>query len=810
MSHFVRDVRLAARSLARQPAMALLAILAFSLGIGLVTTMFSITDGALRDLPFERADRLMHLERNNLAQDVDSMEVTYHDLLDWREAQGSFESLAGFYQGTINLSGDGEEPTRYNGAFMTDNAFAALRAKPALGRTFAPGDDGPGSDGVVVLGWKLWQARFGGRPDIVGRTIRVNGTPREVIGVMPEGFLFPIREEIWTTLPHDPARLRRGAGMTLEVFGRLRDGVTADQAAADLSRIAARIAQQHPDTNEGVGAVVKPYTDEYIGSEPKTMLFLMLGATCGVLLIACANVANLLLARAAVKGKEVAVRSALGAGRWRVMQQMMAEALALAGVGAALGVAMSWLGVAAFNRAIAPTDPPFWIDIRLDGAALAVVAVATLVAGLAAGLAPALQATGSRINETLKDDSRGASSLRLGRLSRTLVVAQVAVSCVLLVLTGLMVKSVTRLEVADFGIEKEKVFSARVALFEQDYPDRAARQRFLDDVGQRLAALPGVEATAIADSMPVTGSGSERFELEGKEYRNENDRPEAQLAAVSPSYFSTVGSHLVAGRDFTTGDRDGSPPVAIVNQSFAQRYFGAASPLGKRLGIDGPAEEGADPPTLWATVVGVVPDLYMDGTDNEDPEGMYVPLAQHDRSFVSLLARTRGEPLALARPVRAMIKGVDPNQPLYFVRSLGEAIHQQTWFYRVFGTLFMVFGAVALLLAAVGLYGVMSFSVGRRRQEVGIRMALGAEASQVVRLIFRQGARQVLIGLGIGVAIAPLLSHFLRMALFGVSPWDPATFALIVAVLAATGAVACLVPARRAASVSPVVALRGR
>ena len=810
MTHFARDVRLAARSLARQPAMALLAILAFSLGIGLVTTMFSITDGALRDLPFERADRLMHLERNNLAQDIDSMEVTYHDLLDWREAQGSFDSLAGYYQGTINLSGNGEEPTRYRGAFMSDNAFALLRAKPALGRTFAPGDDGPGSDRVVVLGWKLWQARFGGRPDIVGRTIRVNGTPREVIGVMPEGFLFPIREEIWATLPHDPARLRRGQGETLEVLARLRDGVTADQAAADLSRIAARLAKQYPDTNQGVGAVVKPFTEEYIDSEPRTMLFLMLGATCGVLLIACANVANLLLARAAVKGKEVAVRSALGAGRWQVVQQMLAEALVLAGAGAVIGTALSWAGVAAFNRAIAPTDPPFWIDIRLDGAALAVVAVATLLAGLAAGLAPALQATGSRINETLKDDSRGASSLRIGRTSRALVVAQVAVSCVLLVLTGLMVKSVTRLEGADFGIEKDKVFSARVALFEQDYPDRAARQRFLDEVGQRLAALPGVQATALGDSMPVTGSGGERFRLEGKEYRHANDRPEAHLAAVSPSYFATMGSHLVTGRDFTTGDRDASPPVVIVNQSFARRYFGAKSPLGKRLGIDGPAEEGDEPPLLWATVVGVVPDLYMDGVNDKDPEGMYVPLAQHDRSFVSLLARTAGEPTALARPMRAMVHDIDPNQPLYFVRTLGAAIQEQTWFYRVFGTLFMVFGAVALLLAAVGLYGVMSFSVGRRRQEVGVRMALGAEATQVVRLIFRQGARQVLIGLGIGLAIAPLLSHFLRMALFGVSPWDPATFALIVTVLAFTGAVACLVPARRAAGVSPVVALRGQ
>ncbi len=805
MSHLAKDLRFAARSLAKQPGLAIISILAFALGIGLTTTMFSIVDGALRDLPFERADRLMHLERNNLSQDIDSMEVPIHDLLDWRAAQTSFEGLAAFYNGTINIATDGEPPERYDGGFMTANAFDLLGAKPAHGRGFLPGEDQPGAEPVVILGWNLWQTRFGGKADIVGRAIRVNGRPRQVIGVMPEGFLFPINQQIWTTLPHDPAQLERGEGETLEVYGRLKDGVTVKQARAELAGIAAQLAQEYPDTNKGVSSVIKPYTDEYIGKEPAALLYLMLGAVFGVLVIACANVANLLLSRAVMRSKEVAVRSALGANRRRVIVQMITEALVLASVGAVIGVALAAFGIGAFNRAIAPTDPPFWIDIRIDWTVLAFVAGTTLVASVLAGLAPALQATGNKVNEILKDESRGSSSLRLGKLSRGLVVTEIAVSCVLLVLTGLMTKSVTQLSRTDFGIDKEHVFTARVALFEQDYPDAAARRRFLDEVEERMAALPGVTAAALSDSLPVTGSDGGRLQIEGQDYATETDRPSANFAAVSPGYFDAVGTRLLGGRAFNAADRTDTLPVAIVNQSFVRRFFPNESPLGKRLGI----EPGEDQPTRWVTVVGVAPDLYMDGSDNEDPEGFYLPLAQNDRSFVSLLARTSGDPMALANPVRQLVISIDPNQPLYWVRTLGEAIRLETWFYTVFGTLFMVFGAVALFLAAVGLYGVMAFSVSRRTQEVGIRMALGAQAPQVLQMIFRQGAFQLLVGLGIGLAIAPLLSKFLRFVLFQVSPWDPSIFALIVAVLSVTGAAACMVPAQRAARVSPMVALRG-
>ncbi len=534
------------------------------------------------------------------------------------------------------------------------------------------------------------------------------------------------------------------------------------------------------------------------------MLTIMLGAVIGVLAIACANVANLLLARAVIRGKEVAIRSAMGAGRRQVIQQMVAEAFVLAAVGALLGIGFASLGIDAFNKAIQVSEPPSWIDIRLNGTVLLFAFAMTLLSSLLAGAIPALQASGQRVNEILKDESRGSSSLRLGRLSRTLVVAEIAVSCVLMVLTGLMVKSVAQLKNADFGVDQQQVFTARVALFAKDYPDVASRLRFLEEAQRRLAALPGVKAVAITDSLPVSGSNRDRFRLEGQEYADDQDQPYAAQAVASPGLFAALGSRMLAGRDFDTSDRADSVPVVIVNEPFARKYFPNESPIGKRLGLRA-GETG--PTDRWATIVGVAPDLWMSGNDHKDPEGFYLPIAQSDRSFMSLVARVEGDPTTLTRPVQSMVSSIDPNQPIYFVRSLEQSVARSTWFYSVFGTLFMIFGAAALFLASVGLYGVMAFSVSRRTQEVGIRMALGAEGPRVLGMILRQGAWQVGIGLMIGLAIAPLLSQGLALFFFEVSPHDPLIFLGIAAVLALVGLTASLVPALRASRVSPMVAL---
>lgn len=803
MPSLFQDLRVGARLMFKHPGVTIIAVLALSLGIGLTTTTFSIVYGALlRGLPFAESHRIMHLERNNPSQDIESMEVTLHDFLDWRAQQTTFEGIAGFYQGTVNVSGT-EKPERYEGAFISANAFDLLRERAFLGRTFHEGEDDPAAPPVILLGYRVWEDRFDGDRAVVGKTARVNGEETTIIGVMPKGFAFPISEDVWLPLRLDPLRIERGEGTTLEVFGRLRDGVTVDQVAAEFASIAKRLELEYPETNEGVGTVIKPYTEEYIGEEPTRLLFTMFAAVILVLLMACANVANLLLARAVVRTKEVAVRAALGASRTQVILQLLAEALVLSGVGAAIGLGLAWLGVRLFNNAIVSTQPPFWIDIQIDAIAIAFVAGIAVLSAVIAGIVPALQATGTRVHEVLKDESRGSSSLRLGRLSRGLVVAEIALSVGLLVAAGLMIKSVANLRNIDFGFALEDVFTARLGLFETDYPDDASRVRFSEALFRRLESVPGARSVALTSSLPGMGSGRARFAVEGQAYAAEADYPMMRRIVASPNLFATFGVSLLEGRDFRWSDNEAAMPVAIVNQPFARKFFPGESPLGRRVRIG-----TADTDAPWLTIVGVAPDLHMGGVDNEDPEGLYVPLPQDPLRFMSIAVRAEGNPMALAPVVRDEVATIDRDLPIYWVWTMADAIARGTWFYRVFGTIFVIFGAVALFLASVGLYSVTAFSVSRRTQEVGIRMALGAKGSDVLKLVFRQGAVQLALGLGIGLALAAALSRGLEVVLFRTEPWDPTIFLAIVLVLVLTSVAASIVPARRATRIDPMVALR--
>lgn len=809
MTGFLQDMRYAVRMLGKNPGFTGIAVTALALGIGLTAVMFSIVYGALmRGLPYDGGDRVMGVVRAQPSRDLDRMGVTVHDYVDWREQQSSFVHLAAYYTGTVNIRGT-ERAERFDGGFVTANTFTLLGVQPALGRTFLEDEDEPGAPMRVVLGYRVWQDRYDGAGDVVGRPLSVNGEPGEIVGVMPEGFRFPSDQDLWVPLRMNHLELERGTGRTLTVIGKLRTEVTVDRAHAELSGISRRLAADYPETNEGIVPVLMPFTELAIGSEARPLLLTMLGAVSLVLLIACINVANLLLARAAQRTREVGIRTAMGAHRGRVVAQMVAEALALALLGAALGTLIAWVGIDLFDKAVEGTGPPYWLTFELDGPTLFFILVAAVCSAVISGVLPALKATGGDVTSVLKDESRGSSSLRIGKLSRALVIGEIAMSLGLLVAAGLMTKSITTLNNTDFGFRTEDVFTARMGLFETDFPDEASRLRFYEEVLRRVRSIPGVTHAAMGSHLPGKGSLGARIAVEGRTYADEQDYPLARRATASPGYFETFGVSLLMGRDFNTSDGAGDPRVAIVNESFARRHFPERNPLGTRFRIRGPLGQPAVDDS-WIEVVGVVPDLWMEGVGN--PEGLgsgfYVPLAQDDRSFMSLAARGPADAMELTPQLRSAVASVHQDTPLYWVMTLAESIEENTWTYNVFGTLFMVFGVAALFLASVGLYGVMAFSVSRRTAEVGIRMALGAERGNVLGMILRQGMTQIGIGVVLGLGLAVLLGRGVQLLLFEVSPNDPVVFAVIVAVLVATGLLASLVPARRATRVDPMQALR--
>ena len=805
MDKLLKDIRFGFRMLIKSPGLSFVAVVALTLGIGLTTTMFSIVYGAiLRGLPYEDSEQLMHLERSNLAEGIESMEVTIHDFVDWHEQQNAFHDLSAFYMGTVNLSGPEGQPERYNGAYMMAGAFGQLGVQPILGRAFAEEENTVGAPHVIILGHRIWEDRYGADSNIVGQTVRANGETMTVIGVMPQGFEFPVRQDMWFPLRMNPLEIERGTGRTLEVFGRLKDGVSLDEARTEFAGIAQRIALEYPETNEGVSSVIKPYADEFIGDEARVLLFTMLGAVFGVLLIACANVANLLMARAAIRTKEVAIRTALGANRYRVIFQLMAEALALSVVGAVLGLGVAYIGVELFNNALtADIGVPSWIDIKIDPGVLAFVLAITLLASLASGAFPAIQASGADVNAILKDESRGSSSLRMGKLTRSLVVVQMAFSCALLVAAGLMIKSVMQLKTSDFGFDPENLFTASVGLFESDYPDRESRQRLFDDLVQRLEGRAGIQAVALTSNLPTSGSGRWWFGVEGEEYATERDFPITRRVVITPGFFDTFEAPLLQGRNFTVQDQQGALSVVIVNASFTRRFFPTGDAMGKRVRLG-----RFDSEREWMTIVGVVPDLWMADLDDTDHAGIYVPLTQTDASFMTITLRTAAAPLSFTSMVRAEVIALDPNLPIFNVNPMTEVIATNGWFYGVFGVLFMAFGFAALFMATIGMYGVMSFSVTRRTQEMGLRMALGAQGRDVLRLIFRQGLLQIGLGVVLGSGLALLLGRGMTVVLFNVEPSDPAILGGIVLTLVVTGLLACFAPARRATRVDPMVALR--
>jgi predicted permease len=705
----------------------------------------------------------------------------------------------------VNLADDNGRPERFSGGQLTVDAFDALGIQPIVGRGFRAGDDRPGAEPVILIGEELWRERFGASPDIVGTSIRANGTARTVIGVMPERFGFPIREVAWTPLVIDSDAAPRGQGPSYQVVARLKPGVSLREAQTQAMTIASQLERDFPATNRGIGADVVPYAQVIFGPEIFALLYTMLAAGVGVLLIASVNVSNLLVARASLRYREVAVRMALGAGRRRVVRQQLTEVLVLAAFGGAVGLLLSVAGMRWFSHALSTNPPPFWMRFDIDYRVAAFVAALIGLATMLAGALPALHAVRVTPGAALKDDSRSSTSAGLGRFSSILVVAELAVSCGLLIAAGLMIKSVVQLRNVRMPFGIDHVLTARVDLPRGAYPDSAASIGFFERLLPKLQALPGVEAATLSDGLPAAGNGTVPVQIEGRAYAHQNDSPLAREGIVTAGYFDTFSVKLIAGREFTSGDTAASRPVAIVNQSFARTHFANADPLGRQMKR---ARPGSHEP--WLTIVGVVPDLIMEGigNNNASPVGYYIPIAQSDvGNSVRIAVRARGEPGAVTPLVRAAVASLDRDLAIYDVNTMQAVIERQSTFYTIFGTFFMTFGACALFLAAAGLYGVMSFAVTQRTRELGVRSALGAPGAQLIVLVMRKSVVQLLIGVAAGLVLALLASSFLQPVLYHVDPRDAAVFAAVVATLTGASLSASFLPALRVTRIDPVRAL---
>jgi putative ABC transport system permease protein len=802
MSTLLPSVRLGIRMLKKYPASTAIAITALSLGIGLTTAAFSIVYGVfLRGLPFAGADQLMRLESVNVAAGDERLPVSFLDFLDWRKQQTSFEGLAAWFGSSINVSGSGQRPEQYNGAFVSDNIFDLVGVQPVLGRNFRPGEDAPSSSPVVIISHSLWRQRFNADPKIIGRTMRVEGNEIVIVGVMPEGFGFPLRQEIWVPFRLDASGMERGMDVPVQVFGRLKERISREHALAELRAIAGRIAQAYPKTHEGVSAAVTPYVEGYT-EELRSPLYTMLAAVSGILLIACANVAVLLLLRATQRSHEVAVRMALGASRARVRFQFFGEALSLTSVGAILGLLVAKAGIALYLHFLGGELPSFWMDVRLDPEVFLFVLSLAVLSSLLAGTLPAFQAGRTGANTVLNDPSHGISNLKLGKLSQLLVISEITLSCALLVAMGLLTRSVLNLQHVNLGFSTENVFTARLSLAYSRYPDKGSKLKFYDGLLRRLESLPEVASAALVSNLPGDMSFPSSFEVEGGGGDSGAERPKVPVLTISPGYFDAIRARMLRGRSFGVGDRESSRLVVVVSRSFAARYFPGKDPLGRRIRVI-KSESGP-----WLTIVGVVPDLAVGQIASTDRSTLFVPLGQNPINWLSLVLQTHGAASEMTSKVAKEVAAIDPDLPVFAPGTLEQTVAGQMLPFKVMGTLFTILGLAALFLAMLGLYGVMSFDVARKTPEIGLRMALGAKASDILRLIFLTGLVQLGLGIVLGLGLAVWLTRLLNAFLFDVEPQDPSIFLLTGVLVAVTGCMACLAPARRASRVDPARVMR--
>jgi putative ABC transport system permease protein len=802
----MHDLRFALRLLLKDRLVTFVAVVTLALGIAANSTVFTCVNAVLlRGLPYAHSDRIMHVGTRTMSGPGRDG-VSFLEYRDLRAGLRAFEALGAWRDGTMNVSDAGHVPERLNGTWLSANAFEFLGQQPLIGRRFTAADEQPGAEAVVILGHGVWADRYGADRSVLGRTIKINETPATVVGVMPPGVQFPVVTDLWQPLVPRAEDLEKRGNRSLELFGPLRPGASQAQAQTEMSTVFKRFAAQYPDSNKDVDAQVMPYNDRFNGGPIRLVFLAMMGAVAFVLLIACANVANLMLARSGRRAREIAVRVSIGATRWRIARQLLVESLLVAGGAGVLGFALSAVGIRLFDRAVEGTGKPYWIQFTIDYKVLAFLFVVCLATAVLSGLAPALHILRTDAYETLKEGGRGGSSGRAARrFTSALVVAELALTVVLLAGAGLMLRSFLTLYRMDFGIRTDRVLTMRLTLAEQKYPKAPDWAAFYDRLEERLAGVPGLQSAALASTLPLMGGERRALKFEGRPAPAGSKDPQVTVVRVSPGYFDALELPLRSGRAFRPDDGRAGSEAAIVNQRWVEKFSAREEVLGHRIRLKDDEE------TPWLTIVGVAPSVQqrnsLDEGEDSDPV-VYVPYRQEPGRSAFIVARGAADPVALAKVIREEVRGVDSDQPVFRVMSMADALAQARWPYRVFGGLLGIFAVIALMLSAVGIYAVTAYSVAQRNQEIGVRMALGANGRQVTWLVLRRAAVQMAVGLALGLVAALGLARLIRSILVKSTADDPMTYVAVVGIFVVVTIVASLVPSRRATRLDPLAVLR--
>jgi putative ABC transport system permease protein len=810
MGNLWQDMRYGLRMLMKNPGFTLVAVVALALGIGANTAIFSVVNAVLlRPLPFENSERLMQVWSTSVKRGWNAAPASYLNYRDWREQNQVFEYMAAYSEASAAIT-YADVPEQIDGIGATSDLFKVLAAQPLMGRTFLPEDERAGGSHVVVLGYDLWQRRFNADPNIVGKQVKFDGESTTVVGVMPQGFRFPLDTgtiEFWIPLdPEQGYNKERGANY-LSVVGRLKPNVTTEQAQAEMTAIGQRLEQQYPDKNMGKGVRLVSLYEQMVG-QIRPALLILLGAVGFVLLIACANVANLLLARASSRHKEIAIRTALGASRMRVIRQLLTESLLLSFMGGMIGLLLAFWGVDLLGAAI-PADIPRITEIGLDLKVLAFTTGVALLTGVVFGLVPALQVSKPDLTESLKEGGRGSTEgLRRNRTRSLLVVIEVALSLVLLIGAGLLIKSFVYLLNVKPGFNPEHVVTANVALPPVKYGESEQQAAFFRQVIERIQTLPNVEAAAVIAPLPLSGSMMQNIlTVEGRPPLAPGEKLITDTRLISPDYMRVMGIPLIKGRTFTEQDGKDAPRVFVINETLARRYFPSEDPIGKRIKVS--VRASSEKEDSGGEIVGIVGDVKHRSLDRESSPECYISYLQIPDPYMTLVVRTKSaDPMGIAASLRSAIQQVDPEEPVFDIQTMNQVLAHSIATRRFNMLLLGIFASVALVLAGVGLYGVMNYSVAQRTHEIGIRMALGASARDVLKMVVGQGMLFTLIGLGLGLVAAFALTRVMGGLLVGVSTTDPWTFMGTAGLLALVALLACYIPARRAMRVDPMVALR--